>query len=226
MAAEPGLRERKKQRTRETIAEVALRLFKERGFDLVTVAEIARGADVSEVTVFNHFATKEDLFYAGMEFFEERLLAAVASRPPGEPVIQVFRREIAAGFGRLSQEETADLIVSAASAIGGSRALQLREREIVAAYTQRLAEMIAGEAGREPDDVESAAVAGALMAAHRGLVAWLRTAALAGTRGPALAAAAAEQMDRAFGRLENGLAGVPSATVSDSMRASSSTSVT
>ena len=56
-----GLRERKKRQTRDAIAAAALALFLERGFDAVTVADVARAADVSEKTVFNHFPTKEDL---------------------------------------------------------------------------------------------------------------------------------------------------------------------
>ena len=58
-----GLRERKKQQTRELIAETARRLFTERGFERVTVAEIARAAEVSEQTVFNYFPTKEELVF-------------------------------------------------------------------------------------------------------------------------------------------------------------------
>ena len=74
-----ALRERKKQQTRQQIYEAARGLFEQKGFDRVSVAEIARAANVSEVTVFNYFPTKEDLFYGGMEFFEEQLVDAVRS---------------------------------------------------------------------------------------------------------------------------------------------------
>jgi len=62
-AMELGRRERKKQQTRHAISDVATRLFLERGFDAVTVAEVARAADVAVQTVFNHFPAKEDLFF-------------------------------------------------------------------------------------------------------------------------------------------------------------------
>src|SRR3954467_12797148 len=78
-----GLRELKKQRTRELIAETARRLFAERGFERVTVAEIARAAEVSEQTVFNYFPTKEDLVYWRLEAFEDELLSAVRERAAG-----------------------------------------------------------------------------------------------------------------------------------------------
>src|SRR3954462_5430579 len=88
----PGLRARKKEQTRRLIANTARRLFAERGFEAVTVAEVARAADVAEKTVFNYFATKEDLFYSGMEAFEERLLDAIRDRARGETVLAAFRR--------------------------------------------------------------------------------------------------------------------------------------
>src|SRR6478609_2478600 len=91
-AAPMGLRERKKLATRQLIAETARRLFAERGFDGVTVAEIARAAEVSEKTVFNYFPTKEDLVYWQLEAFEAQILGAIAGREPGESALDAFRR--------------------------------------------------------------------------------------------------------------------------------------
>src|SRR5258708_25631387 len=79
--AELGLRERKKQQTRQQIFDAAHRLFAKRSFDSVTVAEVARAADVSEVTAFNYFPTKDDVFYGGMQFFSEPLIHAVPDPP-------------------------------------------------------------------------------------------------------------------------------------------------
>src|ERR671936_377992 len=90
--APAGLRERKKQQTRRLIAETARRLFNERGFEQVTVAEIARAAEVSEKTVFNYFPAKEDLVYWRLESFEEELLAAVRERAVGESILSAFGR--------------------------------------------------------------------------------------------------------------------------------------
>jgi AcrR family transcriptional regulator len=79
-ATEPGLRERKKQRTRMAIFEAAMTLFAERGYDHVTMAEIARAADVAPATVFTHYASKEDLFYALRHEVNERLGVALRER--------------------------------------------------------------------------------------------------------------------------------------------------
>src|SRR5213593_1879878 len=94
MGAEAGLRERKKQQTRNAIAAAAMQLFAERGFDAVSVAEVASAADVSVATVFNYFPTKEDLVYDRMEAFEEALLEAVREREAGESVLSAFGRFI------------------------------------------------------------------------------------------------------------------------------------
>jgi AcrR family transcriptional regulator len=207
MGTGPGLRERKKRQTRELIAATARRLFTERGFDAVTVAEVARAADVSEGTVFNYFPTKEDLFYSGMEAFEAELVDAVRRRPPGQSVPQAFRGFVVDGAGTLAAEERAEVIEKSARLIGASRALQGREREIAAESTDALAALLAEEAGAPADDVEALAVANALMGVQRALVAHVRAQVLGGRRGPALAADARAQAERAFDRLEAGLGG-------------------
>lgn len=206
MTTRSGLRERKKQQTRQLIYETAARLFAERGFDAVTVAEVAQAADVSEVTVFNYFSTKDDLFFAGMEFFEERLLEAVRERAAGESAFTAFQRLVVDSCANLGVEGRVSLIGAAATLIKDSAALQAREREIVARYTQVLAGLLAEEAGACPDDAEPIAVASALMGAHRALVTCVRSRVLAGWRGPKLAEDALMQAMHAFGCLENGLA--------------------
>jgi AcrR family transcriptional regulator len=206
VAAEAGLRERKKQQTRELIADVARRLFADRGFDAVTVAQVARAANVSEVTVFNYFPTKEDLFYGGMQFFEEKLLDAVRERAPGESVLEAFRRPVLEGLKRLAATERAEVIAVAGNLISASPALEAHEREIVAGYTRRLAEQLAEEAGAKAGDVEAIGVASALMGVQRALVGYVRSSILAGRRGPKLVTDARSQAVRGFARLEKGLA--------------------
>ena len=202
-----GLRERKKRQTRQVIFETAQRLFARRGFDAVTVAEVARAADVSEVTVFNYFPTKEELFYGGMSFFEEDLVEAVRNRKPGESVVAAFSRKLIAGADGLGTPDRAQMIARAARSIGASPALQSRERDIVDRYTDELAAELASETHVQAGDVEPAAVARALMGAHRALVDHARAEVLAGRRGAALVADMRKQTRRAFARLEAGLAG-------------------
>ncbi|HEV2141526.1 MAG TPA: helix-turn-helix domain-containing protein [Candidatus Dormibacteraeota bacterium] len=202
MAVELGLRQRKKQQTRQAIYEAARRLFAERGFDRVAVAEVAREANVSEVTVFNYFPTKEDLFYAGMHFFEEELLDAVRRRKPGESALRAFRRKLLDSVEGLRSKERFVAIRKATETFAASPSLAARERQIVDRYTRSLAELLAGAS--EPD-VESVTVATALMGAHRAVVEHVRRRVQAGARGDALADDARAQIRRAFGRLERGL---------------------
>jgi AcrR family transcriptional regulator len=205
--AEPGLRERKKQQTQRAILDTATRLFAERGFDGVTVAEIARAAELSEMTVFNYFPTKEDLVFGRMEFFEERLVAAVEQRDLGESAVASFGRVLLADTDQLAAR--ADMIAKAATLIRASPALQAREREVTARYTARLAHLFTAETRAGADDIEAWAAASALMAVHHGLVQHVRNAVLAGRRGRRLSTAAAAQASRALARLESGLADYP-----------------
>jgi AcrR family transcriptional regulator len=205
MSTQPGLRERKKRQTRALIAAAAHRLFSERGFDAVTVAEVAQAADVSEGTVYNYFPTKEDLFYGGMEAFEAELVDAVRQRPVGQAVLDAFRRFMLDRLGRLADEEVPEVVATAARLVGASRALQAREREIVAHYTDALAALIAQEPRTPAGDVEAAAVAAALMGVQRALVGYVRAQVLDGEHGPKLAAASRAQAERAFARLKAGL---------------------
>jgi AcrR family transcriptional regulator len=201
-----GLRERKKQQTRQAIVDAAHRLFGERGFDRVTVAEVARAAEVSEGTVFNYFPTKEDLFYGGLESFEAQLVQAVRERPPGESALAAFRGFVLAGSKRLEADETADVISSSTAIVSASPALQARERDIVARYTDELAALLAEETGAGADDAEPRAAASALMGVQRAVVAHVRSSVLAGVRGRKLARSATRQAERAFARIERGLA--------------------
>jgi len=205
MSAEQGLRERKKEQTRQAISEAARRLFAERGFDAVTIADVARAADVSEGTVFNYFPAKEDLFYGEMETFEAALVEAVRRRAPGESVLAAFRRFVLEGSRRLADEEVADVIATAGRIVKASPALQARERQIVADYTHSLAALLAQEAGARAGAVEPWVVANALMGVQRALVEHVRARVLSSIRGPKLAADLRSQARRAFARLERGL---------------------
>jgi len=97
-----GVRENKKRRTRQLIEESAVALFAERGYDNVTMAEVARRADVSSATVFNHFATKDALIFSGLERFECELLDVIRARPVTESLPQAFRSFVLAMNGSLT----------------------------------------------------------------------------------------------------------------------------
>ena len=176
MDAELGLRERKKLRTRRLIAETAVRLFAERGFDAVPVAAIARAAEVSEATVFNYFPTKEDLVYQGMEAFEAELLAAVRDRPAGESIAAAFARFVLTprGFLAAPDEDSARFLIAVSTMIADSPALRSREREILARYTASLAALIAEDTAADPNDLRPWVVARALIGTHQSLIDFVR----------------------------------------------------
>src|ERR1051325_3435910 len=89
-----GLRERKKRQTRQYISDVATGLFLERGFDAVTVAEVAEAADVSVNTVFNYFPAKEDLFLDRSTGVVDRMSRWGRGRAPGESAAVAVLREL------------------------------------------------------------------------------------------------------------------------------------
>jgi AcrR family transcriptional regulator len=185
--AEEGLRARKKRAARDGIAAAARRLFAERGYDAVTVVEIAAAADVSEKTVFNHFATKEDLAFAGRADALRELVGAIRERPEGTSVLDVFRAATAATLD-------GDLDEDLATAVRGSRALQER----LAAGWEDEAAALAAAIG---DDLVAAVAARALSWTHRAI---LLQALVDGSERSGLRAAA----DRAYDQLARGLADI------------------
>jgi AcrR family transcriptional regulator len=207
---EMGLRERKKAQTRQHIADTAWRLFADRGFDRVTVAEVARQAQVAVATVFNYFPTKEDLFFSKLEAFEARLLEAIATRAAGEPVLAAFRRFLLASGGLLAQAEAGDAqaleqLRTLSRVIAASPALLARERRAMAATADALAALLATETGARADDPRPRVAANALVGVQRALVDYTRHRALADSQPARLDADVRRHAQQAFGLLERGL---------------------
>jgi AcrR family transcriptional regulator len=178
-----GLRERKKLRTRLLIAETARRLFAERGFEAVSVAEIAREAEVAEATVFNYFPTKEDLVYQGMEAFEAELLNAVRERPVGASVLDAFGEFVTQprGFLAAQDEASQNALLAVSRMIAGSPALLARERQILAHYTESVAGLLRDETAAGPDDLRPWVVATTLVGLHGALIDYVRRRLLEGS---------------------------------------------
>jgi AcrR family transcriptional regulator len=206
-AAPMGLRERKKLATRQHIAETARRLFAERGFEGVRVAEIARTADVSEKTVFNYFPTKEDLVYWQLEAFEAEILGAISGREPGESALAAFGRFVLVQRGLIVETDPGrrEELLKLSRVIAESPALRERERQIFGRFTESLAKLLAEETGAAADDVEPRVAANAMMGVHRALVDFARRRVLEGARPPGLADEVREQAERALARIESGL---------------------
>jgi AcrR family transcriptional regulator len=206
-APELGRRERKKIQTRELIAETARQLFSERGFDRVSIAEIARQADVSETTVFNHFRTKEDLVYWRMNTFEDELLATIKQRASGESILTAFGRFVLAPRGLLAQTDpdAVNKLAGLTRMITESPALLAREHQIMARYTESLAALLADETRARPGDVAPWVAANALIGVHRALTDYTRAQIVAGRRNPALAREVRTQGRNALATLERGL---------------------
>ncbi|MEV4297584.1 TetR/AcrR family transcriptional regulator [Microbispora rosea] len=191
-----GLRERKKRRTRQHIAEVAVGLFVERGFDNVTMAEVARAAEVSVNTVYNYFQAKEDLVLPPEEASPRRLADIVRERPPGQSaadaVLERLRREIrgreravglSAGFGRVLEMMRA------------APTLTARLEDLGRRMTDALAAELAEETGADAADPLPRLVAWHIGCLHSLVYTEIGRRTTAGESPDAVAAAVLELLD-------------------------------
>ncbi|MCK2219409.1 TetR/AcrR family transcriptional regulator [Actinomadura sp. ATCC 31491] len=197
-----GLRERKKRQTRRRISDVALGLFVERGFDAVTIAEVAAAAEVSVNTVYNYFDAKEDLVLPPEEASPQRLADIVRRRPAGrsaaEAVLARLREEVrgrerrvglSAGFGRVLEMMRA------------APTLTARLESLAAEMTDALAALLAEETGAAPGDPLPRAVAWQLGSVHALVLSEIGRRTAAGQHPDAVAEAVLELLDVVEGLL-------------------------
>ena len=206
MSNRPGLRDRKKQMTRLAISNVATQLFVERGFDQVSVADVADEANVSRKTVFNYFSRKEDLVFDREEdgrVLVREALAGRGARPPvvtfqrlmrtlletGHPLFVISDRT--AGFWRM---------------VADSPSLTTRARELQVTLAEDLAVMLADAVKRPRTDPDARLAASMLMAT---LVVAYGEALAAFRQGRQPEAALVSVMDRGFAGVDAALAGTP-----------------
>ncbi|ACK49841.1 transcriptional regulator, TetR family [Methylocella silvestris BL2] len=158
-------RSRKRLATRQGISDAATRLFIERGFDQVTVDEIADAADVGRMTVFNHFPRKEDMFFDRDEEGREMLRRALRQRDPSVAPIEAFRLLA----HRLIAEQSPAVEFSARSqgfihTVEGSETLKARARAIRDELANVVAAALAECVGRDQTDPDAHLAAGLLLA--------------------------------------------------------------
>ena len=200
-------RSRKRLATREAISNAATRLFLERGFDRVTVDEIAAAADVGRMTVFNHFPRKEDMFFDRDAEGREAISAALRDRDPAVAPIETLRQLA----HRLVAERSPYLEFSDASrgfiaTVETSEALKARARAIRDELAALVAVTLAEGAGRDPADPE------ARLAAEMVLAVWTTAfiqAHRAFGRGEAAEAVFLDLIDRGSRGVAVAMAGTP-----------------
>jgi AcrR family transcriptional regulator len=156
----PGLRERKKRRTRELIASTALALFSERGYHATTVADVAAAADVSERTVFGYFATKEDLLFADHLALEQDLAQALERRPADASALDTLRAFVVENVSRLDEQARIRWEI-----VSHDELLLSHQRMRQAAFGEVIAEAIAHELAEDVDDLRPQLVTAAVIAA-------------------------------------------------------------
>ncbi|HXZ75232.1 MAG TPA: TetR family transcriptional regulator [Streptosporangiaceae bacterium] len=167
----PGLRERKKARTRAAIREHAFRLFREQGYDATTVEQIADAAEVSPSTFFRYFPTKEDVVL--QDDLDLLWMEAIREQPPEVGPIAALRAGVHSAFARMGEAEWAQLreTTELALAVPAVRGRMLEE---MARTTQALAEAVAERTGRDPGDFAVRTLAGAIIGIA--MAAWFEVA--------------------------------------------------
>ena len=193
-----GLRERKKEQTRQRIAAVALRLFAERGFDAVSVNEIAEAAEVAKATLFTYFPTKESLVLHGVG--GDDLAGIAARRSPGQTFLEALRahyRGLAAG--QLPAAELGALITRV-RVIWDSPALRGAASALLYQQRQELARVLAGEHGESAAGLMAAQVAASLLTLQESYFQRLLDGAAPRDASRALA----QEVELAFDLLERG----------------------
>jgi AcrR family transcriptional regulator len=160
---DPGLRERKKARTRAELQRHALRLFRDRGFAATTADDIAAAAEVSRSTFFRYFPTKEDVVL--LDDVDPVFEAAFRAIPAGTPLLEALGRSMRAGFASLDDEKRAleEVRMDLARTIPEIGAV-LRERN--AFGVDHVAAMVARAVGRPADDEEVVVFAGVVCGAR------------------------------------------------------------
>lgn len=165
MDTTPGLRDRKKLQVRAALVEAALRLFAERGFDGVTVDEIAAAADVSRRTFFRYFATKEAVVFARREEQLERFRALVAEAPAAEAPFVTARRALLTLANDYVEHRRA--ILAVAALVRSSPSLVARDLEVDRAFEAVIVEHVVARSRRSVGDrrrarILAAAIVGAV----------------------------------------------------------------
>jgi AcrR family transcriptional regulator len=154
-----GLRERKKQQTRDKIARVALEQFAERGYEHATLAEIAEAADVSPRTIFAYFQSKEDILFCDLPLVFEGLKRTLEQRPEGATTVDALREFIS------TVEQEDELHQLRKRIIASSEALRLSERARFGTLEEMIADSIAKDLDAAPDDIRPSLIAASVTAA-------------------------------------------------------------
>jgi AcrR family transcriptional regulator len=206
-----GRRERKKELTRQAILQAAARLFAERGFHDVTIAEVADAADVAQQTIFNHFRSKEDLFFGKQDEMVHGPANAVRTRRPDESITGVLRRYLVWHLAQGCPPESAEQKIERMRVLAGSPPLQVRERELLQECEDELAATLRDERDQLADAQPALLpqlVASQYVAIKRTLMVEMRRRLLDGEPPAQVIAAMIALTDDVFDRLERGLAGV------------------